>query len=83
VPPQPAPAAAAQSGKVVVTGEITSARIVGASGSFSPGSVPAGMYTVSVTLSDGTQTAVRSVVVDADQTVTITCKVAFGGCKKQ
>ncbi|HND34118.1 MAG TPA: hypothetical protein PLA94_29155 [Myxococcota bacterium] len=81
--PAPAPAPAAANGKILVSGEFSSAKVVGAAGSFSPGSVPPGLYTVSITLTDGTQTAVRNVVVDAGGSVSITCKVAFGGCKKQ
>jgi hypothetical protein len=65
-----------------VTGDVTSAKISGAGVSFSPGSVPAGIYIVTVTMSDGTSSVVRNVVVSEGGTVTIQCKIAFGGCKK-
>ncbi|MFT4622482.1 MAG: serine/threonine protein kinase [Myxococcota bacterium] len=77
--PAPRPVPVGPLGIVLVTGDASSVELVGASGRFAPGSVPAGRYDVFATFGAGPVPA-GSVTVLPDQTVTLKCVGGFQRC---
>lgn len=69
----------AETGRVVVTGDATTVRLIGAGTSLPPGVVPAGTYAIRAAFGDGVLVDAGSVTVSAGGVVTLSCR---GGLKR-
>jgi hypothetical protein len=87
--PQPAPepppadrrAGRGQTGRVVVTGDATTVRLMSGSSALPPGgSVPAGSYEVKASFAGGPLEAAGTVTVVAGETVTLSCRAGLKRC---
>ena len=66
-----------------ITGEATKVVLESASGQrLSPGSVPAGSYTLKAVFADGEEVKAGQVVLEAGDSVTLKCIGAFRQCRK-
>jgi serine/threonine-protein kinase len=85
--PAPAPKPAASAGATVQLhseGDATSVKLVGSPGTFGPGSVPAGTYTVVATFAGrGEVSNAANIVVYAGKSYTLKCQSFFGQCSVQ
>lgn len=83
--PDPPPAASASGGSasVRVTGEATRVVLEGSGGQrLSPGSVPAGSYTLKAVFADGEEVKAGQLVLESGDSVTLKCIGAFRQCRK-
>ncbi len=78
--PDPEPVA---SGVVRVSGDAESIRLIGTAGSFGPGEVPAGSYSVRVTFAGVAPFEALAVDVAPGATLTVDCNSAFSMCGVQ
>ena len=80
--PAPVPTPSVSMGTVAVTGDAAAVQLVGPAGSFGPGTVPAGNYTLMVSFSAGAPpTQQGPVTIREGSPVEITCKASFLLCK--
>ena len=79
-PAEPEPEPEPELGRVAVTGDAERVRLVGASGSYAPGEVPAGSYAVRVTFPGAEPFEAMSVEVAGGASLTINCNAAFSMC---
>ena len=66
--------------RVVSGGNTATVRLVGPGGSYPPGRVPAGRYTIEARFSDGTVDTSVSVQVQAGGTIKLSCSAALHTC---
>jgi len=76
-PPRTAPEA---SGRVVVTGDASTVRLVGGGSSYPPGAVPPGTYAVKASFGGGPLTAAGRVTVPDGGVVTLSCRAGLKRC---
>ncbi len=78
VPVAPAPAPAA--GRVVVQGSAKSVELSGRTGTFPPGKVPAGTYTIRAVFGHDAAVTAGEITVNAGETITLMCNDRFKRC---
>lgn len=78
--PSPEKPPAAASGRVVVTGEATTVRLVGSGASYPPGAVPSGTYAVKASFGGGPLSAAGRVTVPEGGVVTLSCRAGLKRC---
>ncbi len=79
-PPAPQRQEPAGMGRVRLRGNAEHVRLISGRGSFGPGQVPAGAYTIQATFRGQDPRSAGTVRVAADETVTIHCKAALRRC---
>jgi len=73
----------AASGRVTVTGDATSVRLIGDGSSYAPGTVPAGSYEVRAVFGSGPLRAAGRVTVPAGGVVTLSCRAGLKRCAER
>jgi len=79
VPPPP-PAPRTGKGTVMVMGSASRVRLMGAAGTFGPGTVPAGSYTIQATFSGSDPRMAGTVEVDGGERLIVMCSAATQKC---